>query len=217
MEEIARIRQEVAREVFDYQVLTDALSAYSKPRDKITKLLAGGVIVRIKKGLYCFGEGLRREPLSREQIANLIYGPSYISLDYALGYHGLIPERVEIVTSVATRRSRTFETPLGSFSYRMLRETRYATGAILEVMGSTTFLIATPEKALVDRVWTDRRFSGSRMSDFGPYLLDDLRIDEEALSRLVGSRLESIARAYDSAKVNRLVRYLRRSGRISDA
>jgi hypothetical protein len=84
-------------------------------------------------------------------------------------------------------------------------------------MGETTFLIATPEKALVDKVWADRRFRGNRVSDFGVYLLDDLRIDEVALSRLIESRLESIARAYDSAKINRLVRYLRRLRRISDA
>ena len=217
MEEIARIRSEIAREVFDYQVLTDALSAYRKPRDKITKLLAGGAVVRIKKGLYCFGEGLRSESISREHVANLIYGPSYVSLDYALSYYGMIPERVEIVTSVAIRRTRSFETPLGSFSYRMLSEARYATGAALETKGKTTFLIATPEKALVDKIWTDRRFPGTRMSDFGSYLLDDLRIDEEILGRLDESRLESIARAYDSAKINRFVRYLRRSGRVSNA
>ena len=217
MEEITRIRSEINREIFDYQVLTDALSGYSKPRDKITKLLASGAIVRIKKGLYCFGEGLRREPVSRKQVANLIYGPSYVSLDYALGYHGLIPERVEVITSVTTRRSRNFETPLGSFSYRMLREDRYATGAILEAAGTATFLMATPEKALVDKIWTDRRFSGTRISDFEAYLLDDLRIDEEVLNRLLGSRLESIAHAYDSAKISRLVSYLKRSGRILDA
>ncbi len=64
MEEITRIRREITREVFDYQVLTDALSGYSKPRDKITKLLTGGAIVRIKKGLYCFGEGLSQHRIS---------------------------------------------------------------------------------------------------------------------------------------------------------
>ncbi|MGD9141209.1 MAG: hypothetical protein PVJ42_06680 [bacterium] len=209
MDEATRIRREMAGEIFDYQALTSALSDYSKPRDKITRLLASGAIVRIKKGLYCFGESLRKGPLSREQIANLIYGPSYVSLDYALSYHGMIPERVEVVTSVTTRRSRTFTTPVGSFSYRTLQEARYSTGAILESGGNTAFLVATPEKALIDRVWTDRRFSGGRVADFEAYLLDDLRIDEEALSRLDESRLQSIAFAYGSAKVNRLVRYLR--------
>ena len=217
MEEIARIRQAITREIFDYQVLLDALSGYSKPRDKITKLLAGGAIVRIKKGLYCFGPSLRKEPISRGYVANLIYGPSYVSLDYALSFHGLIPERVEVVTSVTTRRSRDFKTPLGSFSYRMLCEPRYATGAVLETEGQAAFLIATPEKALMDKVWTDRRFSGTRISDFGAYLLDDLRIDEEALGRLAASRLESIAQVYNSAKINRLTRYLQRLRRPPDA
>jgi len=104
--EITQIRQGITREVFDYQVLPEALSGYSKPRDKITKLLASGSIVRIKKGRYCFSESLRREAISREYVANLIYGPSYVSLDYAFSYHGLIPERVNTITSVTMLRPR---------------------------------------------------------------------------------------------------------------
>ena len=185
-----------------------ALSDYSKPRDKITRLLASGAIVRIKKGIYCFGEALRKEPVSREYVANLIYGPSYISLEYALHYHGLIPERVEVVTSVTTRRSRRFTTPLGTFTYRQLRERRYATGAVLEPAGSTAFLIATPEKALADKAWADKDFSGARVSDFAPYLLEDLRFDEASLKLLDASRLKAVSEAYGSAKIDRLVRYL---------
>jgi len=117
---IALIRRNVEGEVFDYQVLLNALAGYRKPRDKITRLLASGAVVRVKKGLYCFGEAFRKEPLSREYLANLIYGPSYVSLEYALSHHGLIPERVETVTSMTTRRSRHFDTPFGTFSYRML-------------------------------------------------------------------------------------------------
>lgn len=214
MDEIASIRGRIPHEVFDYQVLVGALSDYSKPRDKITRLLASGAIIRIKKGLYCFGEALRKEPLSREQIANLIYGPSYVSLEYALAYHGLIPERVEVVTSVTTRRSRQFTTPLGAFTYRSLHETRYATGAVLEPAGKTAFLIATPEKALTDKVWTDKSFSGGRISDFASYLLEDLRIDETALSLLRASRLKTVAHAYSSAKIDRMVRYLESLRRI---
>ena len=148
MNEIAQIRRKIPGEVFDYQVLLEALSGYSKPRDKITRLLAGDVIIRVKKGLYCFGDAFRREPVNREYLANLIYGPSYVSLDYALSYHGLIPERVETVTSATTRRSREFDTPFGTFTFRLLNERRYAIGAILETAGKATFLMATPEKAL---------------------------------------------------------------------
>lgn len=140
----------------------------------------------------------------------MIYGPSYVSLDYALSHHGLIPERVETVTSVTTRRSRDFDTPFGNFTYRMLDGPRYAVGAVLETAGTTTFLMASPEKALADKVWTDKRFSGSRVSDYDAYLLDDLRLEPDSLVRLDRSRLRAIALAYDSPKINRLVRCLNR-------
>ncbi len=111
---------------------------------------------------------------------------------------------------MTTRRSRGFETPFGTFSYRMLKGFRYAVGAILETAGNTSFLVAYPEKALADKVWTDKRFSGLRLSDYDGYLSDDLRIDREALTRFDCSRLQVIATAYQSAKINNLVRYLKR-------
>ena len=79
-----------------------------------------------------YRRGQRFREICREYLANLIYGPSYISLDYALSLHGLIPERVETITSVTTRRSRHFDTPFGTFSYRMLNGRRYAVGVLLE-------------------------------------------------------------------------------------
>ena len=170
MDTIIRLQQKIKGEVFDYQVLMDALTEYRKPRDRITRLLASGMIIRIKKGLYCLGDVFRKEPLSREHMANLIYGPSYVSLEYALSYHGLIPERVEAVTSVTTRRSRDFNTSFGAFTYRMLKGPRYTVGAIIETIGKTPFLVASPEKALVDKVWSDKRFSGRRVSDLDAYL-----------------------------------------------
>jgi len=69
---IAQIRQSIGGEVFDYQVLLHALAGYRKPRDRITRLLANGAIVRIKKGLYCFGEAFRKEPLTPERLQHLL-------------------------------------------------------------------------------------------------------------------------------------------------
>ena len=92
------LREQIGREEFDYPALMGALSQYANPRDKVTSLLRRGTIVRVKKGLYVFGEAYRRRPYSRELLANLIYGPSFVSLDYALAFHGLISERVEVIT-----------------------------------------------------------------------------------------------------------------------
>ena len=110
------LRGLIPREEFDYQTLNQGLRGYASPRDKITDLLRKGVVVRVKKGLYVFGPAFRRRAFSREVLANLLYGPSYISLEYALQHHGLIPEAVETLTSVTTGRSRQFRTPLGAFT-----------------------------------------------------------------------------------------------------
>lgn len=208
MIETAQLRKRIHRDIFDYQQLVACLDPFSKPRDKIRRLLSRGEFIRVKKGLYVFCEPFRQGPVSRELLANLIYGPSYISLDYGLSHHGLIPERVDTVTSVTPGRSREFDTPFGVFSYRHLRGSRYPAGATLEQEGDVSFLIASPEKALADKVWADKRFSGSRLADYGPYLLDDLRVDPARLAGLDSSRLEAVARAYDSQKIHLLIRYL---------
>jgi len=210
MSEITNIRERLTQEIIDYQALMDCLREYRKPRDCIRRLVTKGDIVRIRKGLYAFATPLRRQPLVREQLANLIYGPSYVSLDSALRYHGLIPERVEAMTSVTTGRSRHFETPFGVFSYQMLTSARYVVGAQLISQGASAFLIASPEKALADKVWTDKRFTGSRVRDFGPYLFDDLRIDHDALRGLDMKHLEDICKAYASPKIDPLLRFVER-------
>ncbi len=217
MAETAEMRLQLGRDVFDYQQLTACLAHLSKPRDKIAKLLARGEIVRVRKGLYAFGRAYRREPLSREVLANLIHGPSYISLEYALSYHGLIPERVSTVTSVALGRSRKFETPVGAFSYQSLSLPRYAVGADLVESPAGCFLIACAEKALADKVWTDKRFSGTRRSDFLPYLEEDLRIDLARLTALDRSRFPKIQQAYGSKKIGNLFRCLGSLGEASHA
>jgi len=217
MSEIRLIRERIEQEVFDYQGLMSALAGFRKPRDKVTRLLADGDIIRIKKGLYCFAEAFRREPVSREYLANLILGPSYVSLDFALSFHGLIPERVEHLTSVTTQRSRAFTTPMGHFSYQTLSNPRYAVGAFLEKSGSVQFLIASPEKALVDKVWKDKRFDGQRVYEFEPYLLEELRIDPDGLRALDRHRLRTVADAYASSKIDKLVGFLSRLEDAPDA
>ncbi|MCK5851243.1 MAG: hypothetical protein KAH23_10035 [Kiritimatiellae bacterium] len=206
---VTKIRREISGDVFDYQVLSAVLSGYRKPRDVITRLLKRKIIIRIKKGLYCFGDYYRKELVSREYLANLIYGPSYVSLDFALSFHNLIPERVEMITSVTTCRSKDFDTPLGTFSYRMLTGDRYACGIMLETSGKISFLMATPEKAIIDKIWCDKRFAGLHMLDYEAYLLEDLRMDLEMLRRLDYVRLDLIRAVYNSEKINNLIRFLK--------
>lgn len=208
------IRDRSPSDVVDYQHLVTCLADYAKPRDKIRALLADGSLIRVRKGLYVLGERYRRNLISREVLANLIYGPSYVSLDYALGLHGLIPERVEEVTSMTNGEKRRFATPFGVFTYRPLSARRYAPGVAWAGEGEARYLVASPEKALADKVWSDARFHPRRQRDFDAYLFADLRLAEERLATLDAGRLADIAGAYGSRKVSLLARYwARRFGR----
>lgn len=205
------LRKQIPFEEFDYQTLLDSLCKYAHPRDKITDLLRKGVIVRVKKGLYVFGEDYRRRPYSRELLANLIYGPSYVSLEYALQYHGLIPERAETVTSVTCGRSREFSTPAGAFTYRSIPLQAFRTGMDrVETADGRSFLIAIPEKALADKIVGERGIGVGTQKELFDYLVQDLRIDPSALRDLNPERLAEISEHYRSRRVRLLGALVRR-------
>jgi predicted transcriptional regulator of viral defense system len=206
------LRKKIETEEFDYQSLIDCLEGYSNPRAKITQLLRKGIIIRIKKGLYVFGEAYRRRPYSKELLANLIYGPSYISLEYALQYYGLIPERVEAITSVTSGRSRKYSTPAGLFTYRRISVYALSTGFDrVENKDGTAFLIATPEKALADKIIFDRGATLSTQKKLLGYLENDLRIDMENLLSMNPDALNYFAKRYSSEKLKRVSSFIRKN------
>lgn len=198
------LRLRIPYEEFDYQALLTALGDYKRPRDRITRLLRQGTIIRVKKGLYVFGEAEQRAPVRKEILANLIHGPSYVSLEYALQHHGLIPERVEAVTSVTVNRSREFSTPLGRFTYRAVPLAAFRSGVQrVEVELGRAYLMAVPEKALADKLHADK-VALRTQGDIRAYLEEDLRIDVEAIRSLRANLLRDYAGRYGSRKVRLL-------------
>jgi len=194
--------KQIGREEFDYQTLLDVLRHYERPRDKISDLLRKGLVVRVKKGLYVLGDHYRSRAISRHLLANLVYGPSCVSLDSALQHYGLIPEHVEAVTSVSIGRSRIFDTPVGRFIYRQIPPGAYPTGVSrVEEPDGNAFLMAVPEKALSDKVYDSRNIDAATPGRMLRFLLDDLRVDESGLARLKPVLLQEIADAYRSGKL----------------
>lgn len=213
---IIDIRNRIDREIFDYQTLLCALEGYAYPRDKIIDLIRKKAIIRIKKGLYIFGDNYRHHLYSRELLANLIYGPSYISLEYALHYHGLTPEKVEALTSVTTGRSRRFFTPTGLYKYRMIPLRAYQIG-IIRVEGEfdQSFLIAEPDKALADKIVSDRGVAIRTQKALHEYLVIDLRIDPTELPKINPERVRKFAERYRSYRLQLLSTLIRRLRRKS--
>ncbi len=211
MSVIKEIREHISGEIFSYLQLMEALNQYKKPRDVVTRLTRNGDIVRIKKGLYVFGEIWRKENIYPEQIANLIYGPSCVSLEYVLSNAGIIPEKVKTITSVTTGRSRTFRTPVGLFSYSQISRERFSPGIKIERYNGVSYMIAEPLKALIDKIWLDRRFHPTSPSSYSTYLFDDLRVDEDSLKKiLMPDKLEFYNKVYASRKINWFVKFAKR-------
>ncbi|OGM77194.1 hypothetical protein A2188_01495 [Candidatus Woesebacteria bacterium RIFOXYA1_FULL_43_9] len=100
---------------------------------------------RLKKGLYF----LKANPPSEEEIANALYRPSYLSFEYALAYHGVLPEMVYTITSATTKSTRLFEVENSNYSYRTIKKEAF-TGYTLIKKSNRSFLMADLEKALVD-------------------------------------------------------------------
>ena len=118
---------------FDYQLAMDWLERYRAPRNKIRNLCISGDLIQVKKGLYVASPLPGRPPaVSPLALAALIYGPSYVSLESALAHHGLIPERVDEITSVTCKRAKRFQTPLGRFTYRPVNESAFSYGVGLQ-------------------------------------------------------------------------------------
>ncbi|MEI6791409.1 MAG: hypothetical protein WCK42_09540 [Myxococcaceae bacterium] len=186
----------------DYSVLENVFSDYAKPIDKILRLVKQGDLIRIKKGLYVLANQLSLQPVRKEVLANLIYGPSYISLQYALSHYGLIPERVETVTCMTTGRDKLFHTPIGTFSYKRILPRKYSVGITLVSTQEAQFLMATPEKALADIVEQTKGFK--TWKDVSEYLTQDLRIELKDLARLKPSQFKKIAESYKTTSVSLL-------------
>lgn len=154
MDIIERINSEFKTSVLPLSLINSVLEDKSEDAKKalLKRACQKGDLIRVRNGLYLIGEKKRKTSFSSFQIANLIIEPSYISLESALSYYGLIPEAVYTTTSVTTKNSLELKTPVGLFSFSYLKTEHFNFGFYSYKSGSDRILIATPLKALIDYI-----------------------------------------------------------------
>jgi hypothetical protein len=189
------------------QNLIPLLGEYTNPRDFISRLVKRGDLIRLKNGFFVISEKIQKSLVPYPQIGNLLYGPSYISLEWALSYYGMIPEGVYVVTSISATKSKSYSTPLGTFDYQYLSHVRYAIGINQKENFAGKFLIATPEKALIDLIHFKSR-NLETAQDMLIDLIEARRIDEDDLKKLNKTHLHEIAIKYRSRAVIQLIKAL---------
>lgn len=118
---------------------------------QISRWQKDGFLIKIKQGFYTFADQ-KIDDYFLFLIANKIYEPSYISLEKALKYYGLIPEEIFQITSVSTKKTNIFNNPIGSFSYRHIKESLFW-GYYFISNSNQKVLIADVEKAILDYIY----------------------------------------------------------------
>ncbi len=168
----------------------------------IKRAVRKGYLIPIRRDLYLI-KNTKGIPLNAFEIAPIIYGPSYVSFESALSYHGWIPEAVRTITCASLKRSKEFETPMGIFSYEHIPMKVFSLGVEQRLEDTVTLLIASPIKALADIVYVRRRIWDS-LED----LSNDLRIEIENLQNSDRQLFAEIIENYPSHRVKRMFNVL---------
>ena len=179
------IIKEYAEAPISRHLILELLSEYQSPNDKISELLKGKELISIRRGLYTIGPKMDLPSPEPFLIANHLRGPSYISLEAALAFWDMIPERVYEISSVTTKTSKLYKTQVGRYSYKQLKTPYYSYGIRhVEYSPKQTVLIASREKALCDKIVLTPKINLRSIKQTKEFLTEDLRVDHEALKQL---------------------------------
>ena len=177
-------------------------------RRQLARWTRAGRVVQLRRNVYLLGQPWRRIEPHPFVVANALQRPSYVSLQSALAYHGMIPEAAPVTTSVTTGRPLTCSTALGAFTFRRLGHRAFFGYREVAVLHDQAALIATPAKALLDLVYLT---PGGE----APEYLESLRLD--ALDAVPARDLLACARCWDKPKIRRAVAQLLRMKRGAGA
>ena len=186
-------------------MLLEELSEYSNPKSKLFRMVKQGKYTQIIKGLYETDKSVPAHLL-----AGSIYGPSYLSFEYALSYYGLIPEAVYTITCAAfeKKKRKRYETPFGTFTYRDVPSDAFPLGLKVVQEKDYFYRIAIPEKAVCDELYAAAPVANRK--ELLLLLTDNLRIEESELKKLDLSIIEELSDKYHAANIKKLYSLLRR-------
>lgn len=172
-------------------------------RNQISRWKNSGLLIKLRKGMYLLNENDRKLNPSLFFLANTIYAPSYISLEYALQFYGLIPERVVDVTSVSTLKTKKFINSSGVFVYRKIKQECFRGFTELKDNLSNSFLIALPEKTVIDFLYLNLSTFGENVSEI---FYESYRFQNT--EQLKTKLLREYAELFKSKKLNQIVAIL---------
>ena len=182
--------------------------SYAVPQIRIQRMVKKGELIPLKRGMY---ETDSTAP--GFLMANAILGPSYISFEYALSYHSMIPERVITYTSATfgQNKKKEFMNSFGTFTYRDIPQEVFPYYYSRELYGNRPYLIASREKALCDQLYIATPIRG--IHDFEEFLFDGMRLDEDIFDSLDFEKIKRIAPLYHKTNLYQLEKLIEKEKR----
>ncbi len=189
------------------EILKNELNEYRNPNAKIKRMVEAGALIPIIRGLY------ETDPSTPGYcLAASIYGPSYLSFEFALGHHHLIPEAVYHFTcaTVGKKKIKQHITSFGVFSYRDIPDSAYPVEVAFHVENGYAYQMATAEKAICDMLYKIAPLKN--IQGLKSYLFDDLRIEREAFAKLDMRKLQNLCGLYKTQNHKLLQSLAKREG-----
>jgi predicted transcriptional regulator of viral defense system len=180
--------------VFETGLLLAGEADPADVRRQLSRWTRTGRVYQLRRGLYALAPPFQKVKPHPFLVANRLVRGSYVSLQSALAYHGLIPETVPVTTSVTTLRPARWDTPLGVYEYRHIKSELLFGYQLVDLGGDQRAFVAAAEKALLDLVHLQPRGDA-------PEYLRQLRLQN--LERLDPAQLQSLAARANSPKLRR--------------
>ena len=186
------LSRDILRKGEDPQILRNQLSRWQKK----------GLIVALRKGLYVLNKNDRKVDVDQNYMANVLYEPSYVSLESALNFYGFIPEKVADITSVTTRKTAHFNNEFGNFTYQHIKPQAFR-GFQRRGEGRHLFFMAEPEKAVVDFLYLN----------LGLFKIDTRELLEHSyrfqnIEELNPGRVVQLGKLFNNKKLMRIIKEL---------
>lgn len=152
---------------------------------KIARLEKAQIIQKLIKGKYRF----LFQPADDFTLANFIYQPSYVSLESALSFYGIITGFPYRITSISIKPTKLIEVGQKEYIYSQIEKSLFWGYTKLD-----NFLIAEKEKALLDYIY------------FGIKGLRNLSFDEMDFSEIDKNKLAGYTKKINNRRVTKVIK-----------
>ena len=183
--------------------LKEKYKNYTDTNGKIKRDIDKGVMFPLVRGIYETNRYTDGYLLS-----SYIYGPSYLSFEYALSFHNIIPERVVVYTNATfnKRKSKTYQNQFGLFTYRDVPKEAFPFMVKVYEMDNYAYFIASPEKALCDLLYIKKPVTS--IKELKMLIFQDLRISKDVFAQLNFEDIQFLSNKYVSNNIKYLIKYI---------